>query len=134
MNSDTAPHNQTEPTGASSRRTFLIAGGALVAGATLLRGDLLTGNGGLATFAEAAGPRIGVGYVEGSDGAASLEAALAGARRVVPAATLSAGGIDNQVASFTVHGFTPGTSADATCPFDNVFVDAHIASPDRLAT
>jgi hypothetical protein len=119
------------PTG-TNRRTFLAAGGAVVAGSLLLRGELGTTNGGLATLAGAAGPRIGVGYVEGSQGATTLAGALmAGSKRIVPAASLAPGGLSNQAVSMVAHGFTPGTTPDSTCTYSNVFLDAHIASPDR---
>jgi len=119
-------------TAGTSRRTFLAAGTAVVAGSLLFNGELGPGNGGLAAMVAAGGPRIGVGYLEGSNGAAGLTSALAaGASRIVPAASLRSGGLSNQAASLVVHGFTPGTAPDASCAYSNTFLDAHVASPDR---
>jgi hypothetical protein len=116
----------------TSRRTFLAAGTAVVAGSLLFNGELGSGNGGLAALVAAGGPRIGVGYLEGSAGSASLSSALsAGSSRIVPASSLSSGGLSNQAASVVVHGFTPGTSPDSTCAYSKTFLDAHVASPDR---
>ena len=116
----------------TSRRTFLAAGTAVVAGSLLFNGELGSGNGGLAAMVAAGGPRIGVGYLEGSAGASTLDAALAvGSTRIVPASSLRPAGLSNQAASLVVHGFTPGTSPDASCAYSNTFLDAHVASPDR---
>lgn len=118
-------------TSGTNRRTF-IAGGAVVAGSLLLRGELGATNGGLATLAAAAGPRIGVGYVEGSDTATTLaEALTSGPRRIVPASSLTPSGLSNQPVSMMVQGLTPGTTPDSTCSYSNVYLDAHIAAPDR---
>jgi hypothetical protein len=115
----------------SNRRTFLLAGSALVAGATLLRREAPVINGGLSALVSSHGPRIGVGYVEGSAEAVSLEAVLAsGHPRVVPAATLTSGDLNNRAAALLVHGFSPGISCDGSCKYNNVFVDAHLPSPD----
>ena len=124
----------TSESAGTNRRTFLMAGGAVLAGAVLLRRDLGPTNGGLSALVAAAGPRIGVGFVEGSAGARSLADALAtGSRRAVAASTLRSGGLSNQAAALSVHGFTPGISADACCTYDTVLVDAHIPSPDPYA-
>lgn len=116
----------------ASRRSVILAGTALVAGAALFRGDLGAGNGGLAALASSSGPRVGVGYVEGSAGVTSLSALIGrGGARVLPAHTLQPGGLSNTAATVLVHGFSPGTAADAGCSYERVLVDAHIASPDR---
>jgi hypothetical protein len=118
----------------SSRRTFILAGSAVVAGATLLRREFPASNGGLAALAASSGPRIGVGYIEDSAGATSFQSMLAAGRaRVVPASTLESGDLNNKPAALTVHGFGPGTSCDGTCAYDSVLVDAHIPSPDPLS-
>lgn len=115
----------------SSRRSFILGASAVVAGATVLRSNLGLTNGGLSKLATANGSRIGVGYIEGSADLASLDELLAaGDARVVPAAGMGRGDVSNQAVAVTVHGFTPGTACDGSCPYDNVLVDAHIASPD----
>lgn len=112
----------------TSRRGFLLAGSVVVAGAALLRGDLLAGNAGLTAMAASTGPRLAVGYIEGSAGAASVAAALAaGFNRVIPAASLPSGGLVDEAVAITIHGFTPNGAAGAP---DTVLVDAHIASQD----
>lgn len=119
----------------SSRRTFLAAGTALVAGALVLRGELGFANGGLGDMATSAGPQIGVGYLLGSVGASSLADAMArGSGRIVPARTLAPGGLRNHPATMLVHGLTPGTTPDANCAFSKILFDAHIVSPDRHST
>jgi hypothetical protein len=124
----------TDSSNTSSRRTFILAASAVVAGATLLRRDLPASNGGLASLAASKGPRIGVAYIEDSAGATSLSSMLAAGRvRAVPASTLGSGDLSNQIAAMTVHGFSPGIGCDGTCPYTNVFVDAHIPSPDPLS-
>lgn len=110
-----------------------MAGTAAVVGSVVLRGELGLGNGGLAALAASPGPRIGVGYLEGSDGAASFDEVLAGGSgRVVPARSLRSGGISNHAATVIVHGFTPGIATDASSRYSDVLVDAHIPSPDRF--
>lgn len=129
MNIDSTPTSTMATS--SSRRSFILATSAVVAGATLLRRDFPAGNGGLATLATSSGPRIGVAYVEDSAGASSLESMLAAGRvRAVPASRLGLGDLSNQAAALTVHGFGPGIGCDGTCPYTGVFVDAHIPSPD----
>ena len=119
----------------TNRRTFLMAGGALLGGAALFRRELIPTNAGLTTLATMAGPRISVGHVVGSAGATSLEEVLAaGAARAVPASTLSTGELSNEVAALAVHGFTPQTATDGSSAFSNVFVDAHIPSPDSFSS
>src|SRR3954451_18633796 len=115
----------------SSRRAFILTGSALVAGATLLRREAPIPNGGLSALAGSQGPRIGVGYVQGSADATSLESMLAaGGARVVPASTLVSGDLNNQAAALLVHGFSPGVACDGSCKYNNVFDDAHLPSPD----
>jgi hypothetical protein len=129
MNIESSPPSTMATT--SSRRSFILATSAVVAGATLLRRDFPATNGGLATMATSRGPRIGVAYIEDSAGASSLESMLAaGSVRAVPASRVGPGDLNNQAAALTVYGFGPGIGCDGTCPYANVFVDAHIPSPD----
>jgi hypothetical protein len=118
----------------SSRRTFILAGSAVVAGATLLRRELPQSNGGLGALAASSGPRISVGYIEDSAGSSSFQSMLAaGGARVLPASTAGFDDLNNKAVALTVHGFGPGIACDGTCSYDNVFVDAHIPSPDPLS-
>lgn len=118
----------------ASRRTVLLAGAAVVTGSVLLRNELGLGNGGLTAMAALPGPRISVGYIQGSSGADSLATALAGGSgQVVPASSLRPAGLGNQPATLVVHGFTPGAATDASSPYSSVLVDAHIPSPDRFS-
>ncbi len=129
MNNDSTTSFTSAPS--SSRRSFILATSAVVAGAVLLRRDFPAANGGLATLATSSGPHIGVAYVEASAGAPSLESMLAAGRvRAVPAARLGVGDLANEAAALTVHGFGPGIACDEACRYTSVFVDAHIPSPD----
>jgi hypothetical protein len=124
----------TNSSSTSSRRSFILAASAVVSGATLLRKDLPANNGGLASLAASKGPRIGVAYIEDSAGVTSLSSILAaGGVRAVPASTLGSGDLSNEIAAMMVQGFSPGIACDGTCPYTNVFVDAHIPSPDPLS-
>ncbi len=115
----------------TSRRRFILGGSALLGGALLFRGEFAAGHSGLAAMASSGGPRLGVGYVEGSAGAPSLAALLAaGGGRVVPARSLGEGDLRDVAAAITVHGFGPGVTCDGGCRFERVLVDAHMASPD----
>ena len=137
--------------GTTTRRTFIQAGSALLAGAVLFRGEIPTAPSGLATMASADGPHLGVGYVEGSAGVTSLVALgsllSAGRARAGPAASLGGGDLRGTAAAVTVHGFGPGVRSALpggvagasggacadSCRFDRVFVDAHVPSPDPSA-
>lgn len=121
------------PTGPmSSRRQFLLAGSAAMAGAVLLRGDLLSAPSGLQLMADGTGPRVPVAYVEGSAGAASLAAALSGSRRAVPAAGMRAtrplATGDSRV---TVLGFADAAHGQRESSLARVLLDAHVPSPAR---
>jgi hypothetical protein len=128
-NSTTAISSKT-----SSRRTFILAGSAVVAGATLLRKEFPQSNGGLSALAASSGPRISVGYIEDSAAASSFQSMLAaGGARVLPASTAGFDDLNNKAVALSVHGFGPGIVCDGTCSYDSVFVDAHIPSPDPLS-
>ncbi len=130
MNDD----NHSELRGTTTRRSFLIGGSAVVS-AVLLAGDFVPGPSGLDNMAAAAGPRISVGYVEGSAGAVSLSSLVASGRtRVVPAAGMRSGSADlaGKPVNLMISGFTPGLAASSSSPFSTVFLDAHIPSTDPL--
>lgn len=116
----------------SSRRQFLLAGSAAVAGAVLLGGDLLSAPSGLELMADGKGPRIPVAYVDASAGAGSLSAALSGSRRALPAAgmrtTRPLATADSRV---SVLGFAVAAHAQRESGFAKVLLDAHVPSPAR---
>ena len=113
----------------ASRRQFLLAGSAAVAGAVLLRGDLVSSPTGLELLAAGDGPRISVGYIEGSAGASSLAAALGGTRRIVPAAGMrGSSALVGKPGRMWVRGFASTGHADAASA---VTLDAHIPSPSQ---
>lgn len=127
----TTKHNDAPGGPTTSRRSFIRAGSALLAGAVLFRGEFAPGHTGLAAMASEGGPRLGVGYVEGSAGATSLTSLLdTGRFRAVPASSLGRGDLRDIAAAVTVHGFDPGVACDDGCRFERVLVDAHLASPD----
>jgi hypothetical protein len=113
----------------SSRRQFLLTGSA-VAAAVMLAGDMVAESTGLQLLADAPGPRIPVGYVEGSAGATSLAAALqGGASRAVPAADLRGGAeLSGAGALLTMQGFA-GTATPSA--YRHVLVDTIVPSPAR---
>ena len=113
----------------SSRRQFLLAGSA-VAAAVMLAGDIVAEPTGLQLLADATGPRLSVGYVEGSAGAQSLEAALqGGSGRAVPAGDLRGGGeLAGVSVLLSVRGFAGPIAAASS---HRVLVDTIVASPAR---
>jgi hypothetical protein len=113
----------------SSRRQFLLTGSA-VAAAVMLAGDMVAESTGLQLLADAPGPRIPVGYVEGSAGATSLAAALqGGASRAVPAADLRGGAeLSGAGALLTMQGFA-GTATPSA--YRHLLVDTIVPSPAR---
>lgn len=122
----------TQAPAGSSRRQFLLAGSAAVAGAMLLGGDLLSTPSGLELMAGDTGPRIPVAYVEGSAGAGSLPVALAGSRRALPAAGMRPAQANATAASrVSVLGFAAAAHAQRESGFAKVLLDAHVPSPAR---
>ncbi|MDO8361257.1 MAG: hypothetical protein Q7V88_00025 [Actinomycetota bacterium] len=123
-------HTVSLPAPGTSRRQFLLAGSAAVAGALLLRGDLLGSPSGLELLAADAGPRIPVSFVEGSGGARSLAEALAGTRRAVPAAGMQAGAsLAGRSARVAVQGFASAHHTASSAGQADVLLDAHVPSP-----
>lgn len=113
----------------ASRRQFLLAGSAAVAGAVLLRGDLVSSPTGLELLAGTDGPRISVGFIEGSAGAGSLVTALNGPRRIVPAAGMrDSKTLAGKSGRVWIRGFASAAHADAASA---VTLDAHIPSPSQ---
>lgn len=111
----------------SSRRQFLVAGSA-VAAAFMLAGDMVAESTGLQLLADAPGPRIPVGYVDGSAGATSLAAALdSGTGRAVPASGLRGGAeLTGAGVLLTMQGVAGSTSA-----YRHLLVDTIVPSPAR---
>ena len=123
-------HTSSFETPGANRRQFLLAGSAAVAGALLLRGDLIGSPSGLQLLADSDGPRIPVAYVEGSAGATSLVAALAGPSRAVPAAGMRATGSSaGGPARVSVKGFASARHAQRDASYSKVLLDAHLPSP-----
>lgn len=123
-------HTASLETPGTSRRQLLLAGSAAVAGALLLGGDIIGSPSGLQLLAESDGPRIPVAYIEGSAGAATLVAALAGSRRAVPAAGMRASdSLVGRPARVSVTGFAAAHHAQRESSYSKVLLDAHIPSP-----
>lgn len=99
------------PTGLS-RRAFLTGTGAILGSALLLGPNGLPRPGALARLAAAGGPRLSLGYVEGSAGLSTAEARalLAAGTRVTPAASLRSGAKElvGHMAAVRIDGFSPG--------------------------
>jgi hypothetical protein len=125
-------HTTTPVAATASRRQFLLAGSAAVAGAFLLGGDVLSAPSGLQLMADGAGPRIPVAYIDGSAGATSLSAALVGPRRAVPAAGLrTEHSLAGRPARVSVRGFASALHGQRDSGYAKVLLDAHVASPAR---
>lgn len=122
-------HSQSLPSG--SRRQFLLAGSAAIAGAMLLGGDVVSLPSGLELLASSAGPRIPMAYIKGSAGAGSLAAALAGpSRAAVPAAGMRvADSLAGRSVRVSVRGFSSPSHAQRSSSFGRVLLDAHVPSP-----
>lgn len=121
------------PAGTASRRQFLLAGSAAVAGALLLGGDLVGSPSGLQLLASGDGPRIPVAFLEGSAGALSLAAALAGSPRALPAAGIRAAeSLASSAARVSVMGFASDAFAQHNSSYAKVLLDAHLPSPAKL--
>ena len=119
--------------GTASRRQFLLAGSAAVAGALLLGGDLVGSPSGLQLLAASDGPRIPVAYLEGSAGALSLAAALAGSRWAIPAAGMRAAeSLASHAARVSVMGFASDAFARHNASYTKVLLDAHLPSSAQL--
>jgi hypothetical protein len=118
-----------------TRRQFLVAGSAAAAGALLLGGDMFSGPSGLERLADSSGPRIPVAFVEGSGGATSLAAALAGtSRRALPAAGMRArDSLAGRPARLSVLGFASGHQGQADFGHPTVLLDALVPSPSNHA-
>lgn len=111
-----------------NRRQFLLGGSAAVAAALLLSREVAPDPSGLQLLADSEGPRIPIAYLEGSDGAASLAAALSlGAMTAVPAIGLA--GSDLPAGHATVRGFAD--PSHAALGFDAVLLDGLVPSPGQ---
>lgn len=110
------------PTGLS-RRAFLTGTGAVLGSALLLGPNGLPRPGALARLAAADGPRLSLGYVEGSAGLLVSEARallIASGTRVTPAASLRSGAKElvGRLAAVRVDSLTPGAAVEQAAQLD----------------
>lgn len=112
-----------------SRRGFLLGAVAIAATPWVLRGEPVAVNP-LRLLAGQAGPRLSVGYIEGSAEDGSLPAALEGARRIEPATALRAGdvGLRGGGVRLRIAGLTPAATQGELARSD-AYLDALIPSP-----
>jgi len=110
------------PTG-FSRRAFLAGSGAVLGSALLLGPNGVPRPGALGRLAVANGPRLSLGYVEGSAGLSTAEARallIAGGTRVVPASSLRSGAKElvGHMAAVRIDGMTPAATATQAAQLD----------------
>lgn len=106
-----------------SRRGFLIAGGALFGAALVLGPNGIPRSGALTRLARSGGPRLSVGYVEGSAGLDPVAARAllsSSGTRVVPAASLrtTPRPLTNGLVKMRVGGLTPGVDTSTGAQLD----------------
>ncbi|HVF75252.1 MAG TPA: hypothetical protein VM938_09395 [Acidimicrobiales bacterium] len=119
------------PTGLS-RRAFLTGTGAVLGSALLLGPNGLPRPGALARLAAANGPRLSLGYIEGSAGLDLGEARAlltASGTRVTPASSLRSGAKElvGGLAAVRVDSLTPGAAVEQAAQLDT------LVSPPRGA-
>lgn len=128
MTTTTGSHMTEAPAGVS-RRNFLAGGGAILGAALLLGPNGVPRPGALGRLSRAAGPRLSIGYVEGSAGLSPVEARalLLNGTRVVPAASLRPmpRSMNGGAVRLRVGRLTPGAAPGAAA----AHLDALVAPP-----
>jgi hypothetical protein len=120
-----------------SRRAFLTGTGAILGSALLLGPNGLPRPGALARLANTSGPRLSLGYLEGSAGVVAAEAAAligAAGTRVSPAASLRSGArnLAGRAVTIRLDRLTPGSAFGEAAQLDALIAPPRGAGSEPL--